>query len=111
MAAYERASAPEDLSRFFVERFNSGDVDGVVALYEPDAVLANPPGQLTSGRPAIRRFYEQRLAGRPRFTGEIQPALLAGDLALTSTTYETSVTDADGRTTTLRAAGAEVARR
>jgi hypothetical protein len=29
---------PEQLGRFFVERANAGDVDGIVALYEPDAV-------------------------------------------------------------------------
>ncbi|WP_192809216.1 hypothetical protein [Actinomadura montaniterrae] len=31
---------PDDLSRLVVERLNAGDVDGLVALYEPDAVLA-----------------------------------------------------------------------
>ncbi|KAB2366200.1 hypothetical protein F9B16_39895 [Actinomadura montaniterrae] len=34
------ASLPDDLSRLVVERLNAGDVDGLVALYEPDAVLA-----------------------------------------------------------------------
>ncbi|HEU4543224.1 MAG TPA: hypothetical protein VFR23_18990 [Jiangellaceae bacterium] len=38
--AREQAFQPEDLSRFIVERLNAGDVDGMVALYEPDAVLA-----------------------------------------------------------------------
>jgi ketosteroid isomerase-like protein len=82
----ERAAQPEDLGRFFVERANAGDLDGLVALYEPDAVLAFPPGQVTTGSQAIRRVYEQLLASRPRFTaGEQRPALRNGDLALTST--------------------------
>jgi hypothetical protein len=34
----ERALAPEDLDRLFLERANAGDVDGVVALYEADAL-------------------------------------------------------------------------
>jgi hypothetical protein len=34
----EPAVQPDDLARFFVERANAGDVDGLVALYEPDAV-------------------------------------------------------------------------
>lgn len=35
----------------FLERANAGDVDvdGVAALYETDAVLANPPGRVTVG--------------------------------------------------------------
>jgi hypothetical protein len=56
----QRAARPEDLGRFFVERANAGDVEGLVALYEPSAV-------------------------RPAVAGESQPALRFGDLALTST--------------------------
>lgn len=41
----ERANGPEDLSRFFVERANAGDVEGLVALYEPESELACPPGR------------------------------------------------------------------
>ena len=41
----QQAARPEDLSRLFVERANAGDVDGLVALYEPDAVLAFPPAR------------------------------------------------------------------
>jgi ketosteroid isomerase-like protein len=82
----ERAARPEDLSRPFVERGNAGDVDGLVALYEPDAVLAFPPGQVAIGSQAIRQAYQQLLADRPTFTaGQQQPALQHGDLALTST--------------------------
>ncbi len=81
----ERAAQPEDLGRFFVERANAGDVDGLVALYEAEAVLAFPPGQVTTGRRAIRQVYERLLAGKLTFTGEPQPALRNGDLALTST--------------------------
>jgi hypothetical protein len=45
-ASQERKPAmqPEDLATFFLERANAGDVEGLVALYEPDAVLAFPPG-------------------------------------------------------------------
>jgi ketosteroid isomerase-like protein len=76
----QQAARPEDLSRLFVERANAGDVDGLVALYEPDAVLAFPPGQVTTGGHAIRQAYERLLADRPAFTaGEQQPALRHGD--------------------------------
>jgi len=82
----QRAAQPEDLGRFFIDRANAGDVAGLVALYEAEAVLAFPPGQVTTGSQAIRQVYERLLAGKPTFTaGEIQPALRNGDLALTST--------------------------
>src|SRR5262249_33862179 len=84
-AAAERAAQPEDLDRLFLERANAGDVDGVVDLYEPQAVLAFPPGRLAIGAQAIREVYADLLAGRPSFTGVIRPAIRNGDLALPST--------------------------
>lgn len=50
----ERATRPEDITRLVVERMNAEDAEGIAALYEPDAVLAFPPGQLTVGRESIR---------------------------------------------------------
>lgn len=89
---HKRAERPEELGRFFIERANAGDADGLAALYEPGAVLAAPPGQVTTGTQAIRRFYEQLLAARPTFSGEQQPALIQCDLALTSTRFPGGVT-------------------
>jgi uncharacterized protein (TIGR02246 family) len=81
-----RAQRPEDLSRFFVERANAGDLDGLMALYEPEAVMAVPGGQLAEGADAIRAALARFLAGKPTLSGQYQPALQFGDdLALTST--------------------------
>jgi uncharacterized protein (TIGR02246 family) len=75
-----------------VQRANAADLEGLVALYEPDTVLAFPRGKLTAGRDAIRKEYEQFLAGRPTLDGESQSALRLGDLALTSTRFTGGVT-------------------
>jgi hypothetical protein len=40
--ARRRAFDADDLGRFFIEPANAGDVDGVVALYEPTAAVASP---------------------------------------------------------------------
>jgi ketosteroid isomerase-like protein len=80
------ALEPEDLDRFFVQRASAGDVEGVVALYEPGAILAFPPGELAVGTDAIRAAYTRLLANPPQFGGgTIRPAIRAGDLALTMT--------------------------
>ncbi|TCN57031.1 ketosteroid isomerase-like protein [Rhodococcus sp. SMB37] len=83
---YEKAYRPEDLTRFFVERSNAGDADGVAALYEENAVMAYPPGQTTVGRAAIRELWAAVLVNRPRFEPEAPlPTLASEDIALTST--------------------------
>jgi ketosteroid isomerase-like protein len=91
-AERQRAEQPEDLGRFFVERANAGDLEGLVALYEPSAVLAVPGGAPTAGTDAIRRALGQFLSGNPKVSGVSQPALRFGDLALTSTRFDGGAT-------------------
>lgn len=55
MLGQTAAVEPEDLARLLVERINAGDLEGVVSLYEPEAVLALPE-QVAVGQEAIRRF-------------------------------------------------------
>jgi ketosteroid isomerase-like protein len=77
---------PQDLERLLVSRERAGDVDGMAALYEPDAILDCGDGRLTLGREAIRAFYAEVVAiGRKFDFGDQCPALISGDLALTST--------------------------
>jgi ketosteroid isomerase-like protein len=82
---HEPAAQPEELSRLLVDRINAGDVDGLVALYEPEAVLALPGGRVASGASEIRKAYERIVADRPTVAlGAARPTLRAGNLALTS---------------------------
>jgi hypothetical protein len=83
---WEPALAPEDLARFFVQRANEGELDGLVTLYEKGALLAIGPGdRVAVGREAIRDFYAELLATRPKVEpGDQRPALRLGNMALTS---------------------------
>lgn len=78
---------PQDLARLLVSRANSGDIEGMVALYEPNAALACGDGRVAVGTDAIRAFYTELIATGRKFgdLGEQRPAMLSGDLALTST--------------------------
>ena len=81
-----RADRPEDITRLLVERMAAGDAQGMAALYEPDAVIAFPPGQTTVGRVAIRAFYQAMIDKGIRFAPEPPlPSLVLGELALTAT--------------------------
>jgi ketosteroid isomerase-like protein len=82
----DKAHAPEDLTRLFVERARAGDAAGIAALYEEGAMMAYPPGQQTVGREAIRRLFEHALPRMPEPQPEDpRPTLVHADLALTST--------------------------
>ena len=80
------ARDPQDLERLLVSRQRSGDVDGMAALYEPHALVDGSDGQLLQGREEIRTFYAGVVASGGKFNfGDQRPALISGDLALTST--------------------------
>ena len=82
---HKPAKGPNDLEKFFVECANAGDVEGLVALYEPDATLACGDGQVMVGLDQIRKFFINFLASRPQLAPSVQaPALCCGNLALTS---------------------------
>lgn len=77
---------PQDLARLLVSREQAGDAEGMAALYESDAILDIGDGQLACGRDAIRRFYAKMVAAGRKFAlGDQRPAIVNGDLALTST--------------------------
>lgn len=85
MSDVDRAVArePQELARFFNERANAGDVEGLVALYEPDAVVA-VGGVVAEGQDAIRGFYADLLSKRREFpAAEVLEPLVQGDVALT----------------------------
>ncbi|MGH8887348.1 MAG: YybH family protein [Egibacteraceae bacterium] len=48
------AREPREVLRLASEAFNAGDLDGLAALYEPEATLVPQPGQAVSGSQAIR---------------------------------------------------------
>ncbi len=96
MNSVRRANEPEELARLFLEHANQGNVEGLVALYEPGAVLALPDGRVAVGSEEIRRFYSTLLSTRPHFEPGMQrPALRAGNLALTSSQLTTGAVTAE----------------
>lgn len=85
-ASREAARDPQDLERLLVFRQRAGDVDGMLALFDPHAVIDSGNGRLKVGREAIRTFYVELVAtGRKFEFGDQRPAIINGDLALTST--------------------------
>jgi ketosteroid isomerase-like protein len=87
----EPANDPQDLERLLVARENAGDVTGMTALFEPDAVVDIGGGTFLRGKEAIHEFFTKlQVTGfgpeKRKFEfGEQRPALICGDLALTST--------------------------
>ena len=102
---------PAHIHILFLDAFNAGDIDSLVALYEADAVLV-VNSQPVTGQRLIREAYASFLAGRPRMTLKTRSvvmfddslAVLHGDWVL-----EPAPVDKTGKTT--RGLSTEVVRR
>jgi uncharacterized protein (TIGR02246 family) len=72
---------PEQLHIHFQNAFNRHDLDSIVALYEPDAVLAEADGSV-QGTEAIREAYRGYFAIRPTIDLQTLGMNRVGDLAM-----------------------------
>ena len=79
------AKVPNDLEKYFIELANAGDVEGLVSLYESDAIIADGDKIVAKGKNQIREFFKMLLINCPHFEPSNQAnALCTGDLSLTS---------------------------
>ena len=62
------AHSPEELDQLFGEALNAGDLDALVALYEPQAVFVSEPGQTLTGTAAIREVLSAFVSMKPKIT-------------------------------------------
>ncbi|HEV2812773.1 MAG TPA: SgcJ/EcaC family oxidoreductase [Solirubrobacteraceae bacterium] len=85
-----------ELPAAFADRLAAGDLDGALALYEPDATFAPQPGAHVTGLDAIRGALEQFIALNPTLDGEVEKVLEAGDVALVTNRWTLRGTGPDG---------------
>ncbi len=98
---------PADIHRAVQARLNDRDVDGLVALYEPDAVMIGSDGEHLGGLGAIRDNWARLVELGVTIELTTTYAIVAGDLALLRNDYTVEI---DG--TPVGASGtAEVVRR
>ena len=105
------ASEPAQMHRLFEDAFNAGDLEALMALYEPDATLVPQPGAVADGTGAIRDSLRWFLDRGGRITLDTKLVLRVGDLAYLSNRWSlTGATMPDGSPAELGAVTAEVAR-
>lgn len=102
---------PAGVHRLFIEYFTAGNIDALVALYEPDAVLLPQPGSAARGVTAIR----EALAGFMAMKGEFRMAparvIQADGIAVLFADWTLSATGPDGSPVHLSGQTTDVVRR
>ena len=105
------ATTPEQIHRVFEDRFNAGDIDGLMELYEANAALIAQPGSVAHGSEQARAALQGFLALKGRITLDTKLVVTVGDLAYLANAWSLSGTGPNGEPVALGATTAEVARR
>jgi uncharacterized protein (TIGR02246 family) len=101
---------PEDIHQQFAEAVNNGDVETLVALFEPDAIVIEQTGERTEGADQIRVHLEHLVALHPVMRIEASRVYRAGDLALLSSRWTATATTPNGQPVEMEFHGSELAR-
>jgi uncharacterized protein (TIGR02246 family) len=103
---------PEDIHTQFRDRFRARDVEGLLALYEDDAVFMFATShEVCQGKAALREALHGFLAIEGDFMLETRYAARNGDLALISNSWRLVGKDPTGQPLELTGRSAEVVRR
>jgi uncharacterized protein (TIGR02246 family) len=102
---------PEEMHEAFKARFNEGDLEGLVALYERNGKMVPQPGREVQGREAIRLALQEFLAMKPRIEMATRYVLEAGDTAVLSGQWKLTGRGPDGTAMEMTGRSVEVLRR
>jgi uncharacterized protein (TIGR02246 family) len=107
------ARTPEDGDRIFMNAIARGDVETIVALYEPDAVFIRANGMRAHGHAEIRAAVAELAALKAKYEIHDIVTVLSGggDVAVTRMRYVMSFTRRDGKPASIEARTMEVMRR
>ena len=93
----EKATSPAHLMSLFAQRLAACDVDGLVALYEPDAVFEPRFGTVLRGIDQIRPALAEIAALRPRMEYAGEPDCVVVDrIAVVTNTWTMTAELPDG---------------
>jgi ketosteroid isomerase-like protein len=102
--------SPQQLHERFSEYFNAGNLDGIIALYEPRATLLPQPGRAAQGIAAIREALGRVLALGGVFRISATNVARADDIALLCSNWTLDAAAPDGSPLQLSGCTTDVAR-
>ncbi len=104
------ATTPAAVYEQYAAALNAGDIEVMMALYEPDVVLVTAPGQTVAGIDRVREALEGFIALNGTITMAPPQIVQGPDLAFLASRWSFEGTTPDGQPVTLESVSADVVR-
>jgi ketosteroid isomerase-like protein len=78
---------PEEICCLFSQYMAEGNLESLLALYDPEAVILNRAREMKKGHQGLREQLAPNAAARTRFEFRIKQEIQAGDIALLHTEW------------------------
>ncbi len=105
-----KVTDPKQMHAVYEAAFNAGNLEGLVALYEPGATFAPQPDQRATGHAAIRQALQGFLSLKGRMTMKHAYSMQSGNIALIQCDWKYVATGPDGKPLEMASRSAEVLR-
>lgn len=104
-------ATPEQVLGAIVDGINTGNLDALMTLYDPEAAFARQPGNLAHGLLGVRESLAGFIAMKGTLDLKVTRVLEASDLALVVGVWSFIGTGPDGQPVKLAGHNADVLRR
>lgn len=103
--------APEEWPTQFTRHLNAGDLESVVALYEPNARFIGPSNELIVGRWRIGQALDLLIRSQTKLKSQVVQEVVVGDVAVLYTNFDGTTIDPSGSRVPMHTKAIEVLRR
>ena len=90
------ANSPQEVAAGIGQGLSNSDLEGTMAMYEPNACFVTEQGQVLQGHAAIRGAISSFIALTPTMSAESRTVVQADDVAIIYTKWSLSGTTPDG---------------
>ncbi|WP_077062389.1 DUF4440 domain-containing protein [Streptomyces sp. MP131-18] len=101
---------PEEMAAAFVDAFNSGNLQAMKEIFEPEAMRVISPGNYQAGK-ELWAASEETLAHRLPISLSVRHAYAVGDIALLIIDYVHEGEDPDGKHVRIEGTATDIVRR
>jgi ketosteroid isomerase-like protein len=102
---------PKEFLISYVEKFNAGDINSLVNMYEIDACFVSQEGEVIKGTENIRQILKTFININGKIESKVNGVIQTSDIAMVNTEWSFNGIGLDGKAVTITGKATDVLRR